>query len=407
MTESFINRRSFLKSAGLSTSVFIIPGCHWFSRNSDDIKEPANKPNILFCISDDQSWLHAGAYGSRMVKTPTFDRIAREGILFNNAYVSAPSCCPSRGSVLTGRPFYQLEEGAQNWCFLDKKFRVYPDILEDAGYHVGYTYKGWGPGVLERGGRKRNPAGNKYNSKKLTPPANGFTKNDYAANFREFLNDDSQGKPFCFWFGCFEPHRDYEKDSGVKLGKKLEDAEVPPFLPDTPEVRKDLLDYAVEIEWYDKHLAKMIKTLEESGQLENTIIVVTSDNGMPFPRAKTNLYDFGTKMPLAIMWGDKIKPGRIVDDFISFTDFAPTFLEVAGIRPPAEMAGKSFLDILLSERCGQIDPTRDHVVFGRERHHPKAFKTGGQSFPCRAIRTKDYLYIRNYKPGRSCAGDGP
>jgi N-sulfoglucosamine sulfohydrolase len=414
-----MDRRDFLKTAGLTAASIAVEGCGRTNAAAGGIssEKPQQssaencsglKPNILFCISDDQSWLHAGAYGSKMVKTPAFDRVAHEGVLFTNAFVSAPSCTPSRGAILTGQAFYRLREAAQLWGMIEASFDVYPDMLAKSGYFVGFTGKGWGPGDWELGGRKTNPAGgHAYSKIQNTPPAKGIDPCDYAANFTEFLRDCPSGKPFCFWYGCREPHRVYEKGSGLRLGKKLEDAEVPPFLPDVEDVKSDLLDYAIEIEWFDTHLGRMMKILEDRGELDNTIIVVTSDNGMPFPRAKATLYDYGVREPLAIRWPGKIKGGRVVDDFISFTDFAPTFLEIAGIEPACDMTGRSFLQVLLSQESGTVDTSRDHVVTGLERHNPLAFKKKEESAPCRAIRTAKYLYIRNYNPGVPAAGDAP
>ena len=401
-----MDRRRFLKLVGGCAAGVMVSGCgssggFWGSENS------GQRPNILFCITDDQSWAHAGAYGSKMVNTPAFDRVAREGVLFNHAFVSAPSCCPSRGSALTGQAFYRLREGAQNHSTFPPDLKVYPNILAEAGYHVGFTGKGWGPGDFKFTRWRHNPAGRMYASKRQKPQTSKMSPYNYAANFQNFLDKRPEGAPFCFWYGAIEPHRPFEPGSGLKAGKKLEDAEVPPFLPDCAEVRTDILDYALEVEWADKHLAQMLQALEAAGELDDTIIVVTGDNGMAFPRAKANLYDYGTRMPLAIRWRERVKAGRVVDDFVSFTDFAPTFLEAAGIKPLAEMTGRSFMNVLLSKKSGQVDASRDHVITGRERHHPAAFLEGGQSFPCRAIRTKDWLYIRNYKPGRSAAGDAP
>ncbi len=378
-----MDRREFLRMVG--SGLLAAPlvekalAAGWASAESDE-----GPPNILFAISDDQSWAHTGANGDRVVKTPTFDRVAREGVLFTNTFCSSPSCTPSRGAILTGRMFWQLEEGANLWSTLPEKFRVYPDLLEAAGYRVGYTRKGWGPGNIEPGGRTRNPAGPRY------------------SNFREFLESVPDGKPFCFWFGSHDPHRAYEKGSGLESGKRLEDVEVPPFLPDDPEVRSDILDYYFEIERFDREVGEMLALLEEKG-LDNTLVVITSDNGMPFPRAKTNLYDYGTRMPLAVRWPARVKGGRVIDDFISFTDFAPTFLQAAGLEPPPEMTGRSFFDLLTSDKQGRVDLERDMVFTGRERHTDR--REGKRGYPMRAIRTHQFLYIRNLRPDRWPAGD--
>jgi uncharacterized sulfatase len=357
----------------------------------------------LFCISDDQSWIHNQTYGSAYIKTPAFDRIAKEGVLFNNCFTPAPQCSPARAALLTGRNPWQLEEACLLASLFPTKYKVYPDILEQAGYHVGYTGKGWEPGDWKRSGWKRNPAGNEYNQIVNEVPTTEIYKYDYAANFEAFLKGKKKDQPFCFWYGGYEPHRPFEKGSAVKAGMKIKDAKVPDFLPDNEIVRSDILDYAYEIEWFDSHLAKMIKTLEKTDQLDNTIIVVTSDNGMAFPRAKANNYEYGTLVPMAIRWPNVIKPGRIVDDLISFVDIAPTFLDAASVCVPDDMAGKSIMPVLRAKGNGIIDSSRKFVLTGRERHtHARNDNLG---YPVRAIRTQDYLYIRNFDPQRWPAGD--
>jgi uncharacterized sulfatase len=367
---------------------------------------PRARPNILFCIADDQSYPHASAYGVKSLNTPAFDRVAREGVRFHNAFVSAPSCCPSRSAVLTGQDFYRLRETSMNHTVWPQGLTVYPDLLAEAGYDCGFTGKGWGPGNWQGSGRKTTPSGPAFNRARLTPPATSVSNIDYAANFDEFLSRRAAGAPFCFWVGFQEPHRQYEAGAGRRSGKRLEDVVVPGFLPDAQEVRSDIADYAFETEWYDRQMLRILATLERRNELENTLIVMTADNGMPFPRAKANLYDYGTRMPLAIRWGARVKPARTVEDFVSFTDFAPTFLEAAGLPIPREMTGRSLMPILRSPRSGQIEAGRNSVVFGIERHFPGS-RPEGAGYPSRAIRTRDYLYIRNLAPDRNPMGDRP
>ena len=390
-------RRGFLTGLGAAPTIL---------RASQARPAAARKPNILFCISDDQSYPHASIYGTKWVSTPAFDRVAKEGVLFHNTFVSCPSCCPSRGSILTGQAFYRLKESAMNHTVWGSGLQVYPDLLAAAGYHTGFTGKGWGPGNWKAGGRTTNPAGPEYSQVRLTPPGPGVAPIDYAANFEAFLAKRPAGAPFCFWAGFREPHRIYDPGIGVKNGKRLADIRVPQFLPDSPEVRSDLADYAFEIEWHDQHLARILKTLETRGELENTLIVVTADNGMPFPRAKANVFDYGTRMPLAIRWGAKVKPGRTLDDFVSFTDFAPTFLQAAGLSIPSTITGQSLMQLLESADSGQVDPSRDAAIFGLERHFPGS-RAGASCYPIRAIRTKDYLYIHNLRPDLAPVGEHP
>lgn len=365
----------------------------------------AKRPNILFVISDDQSWLHTSAFGDKVVKTPAFDRIANEGVLFTHSYVAAPSCSPSRVAVLAGQDMWRLKQGGLLHSSIAADTKMYTHLLEDAGYHVGMTGKGYAPGKWDYLGLKRRPAGKAYDDNKEVLLAEELTPLNYSKNFEDFLEDKEEGQPFAFWFGAYEPHRFYQKGAGQKEGLlKVGDVDVPSFLPDTDEIRQDMLDYYYEIEWYDTYLEGMIDKLEAMGELENTLIIVTSDNGMPLPRAKTTLYDWGSRVPLAVRFGKNVKnPGRWVTDFVSHTDFAPTILDAAGVDIPEEMTGRSILPLLKSKKAGRVDKSRDHVVYGLERHTYS--RPDGQTYPSRAIRTDDFLYIRNYEPDRWPAGN--
>jgi len=184
---------------------------------------------------------------------------------------------------------------------------------------------------------------------------------------------------------------------------KLEDVKVPACFPDSEEVRTDICDYYWEIQRFDTEVGELLKMLEDNGELDNTLVVISGDNGLPFPRCKSNLYDTGTNVPLAVRWPTAVKGGRVVEDFISLSDLAPTFLEAAGLKPPSDMTAKSFLDVLTSGKSGRVDNKRDHVLTGKERH-VVCQETGTGGYPMRAIRTHDYLYIRNFKPDRWPAG---
>jgi len=366
-----------------------------------DMQE-TKRPNILFAIADDAS--HMSAYGHRFVNTPNFDAVAREGALFTSAFTTNPKCAPSRAGILTGMHTWQLEEACNHWNVFNARFAVYPDMLECSGYHVGYTGKGWGPGNWEKGGFRRNPAGPEYNRFKLQPPIDTcISTADYAANFEDFLSKRRMDQPFCFWYGGFEPHRKYEPGEGIRAGKRMEDVTLPAYYPEDGIIRSDMLDYGHEIEWFDKHLGLMMDKLEEIGEIRNTIIVVTSDNGMPFPRVKGQMYEQDLHLPLAICWKDRVSGGRKIEDLVSFIDFAPTLLDAAGIEPHPQMEGKSLLDLLLSDQSGRLDEARDRVFMGRERHDMGREGDGG--YPVRCIRTHAYLYIRNFKPERWPSGN--
>ena len=340
------------------------------------------RPNVLFCIADDWGWPHAGAYGDPVVRTPAFDRLAREGVLFDNAFVTAPSCTPCRNSILTGQWHWRLEEGANLWSTLHPKFPVYPLLLEDAGYFVGHWRKAWGPGDWRALGRQRDPAGPTFKS------------------FADFLKVRPQDKPFCFWLGTSDPHRPYVWQSGAKSGIDVDRIRLPADLPDHEIVRHDVADYYYEVQRFDRDVAAALKILEESGELDDTIVVMTGDHGMPFPRHKCQLYDSGTHVPLAVRWGAEVEGGRRVTDFVSLADLAPTFLEAAGVAVPEQMTGRSLLDVLRSSRSGRVDPSRDHVLTGRERHGQSQEKPNPGGYPMRALRTDRFLYIRNFAPDR-------
>ncbi len=363
------------------------------------------QPNILFCITDDQSWVHTSFAGEKAIHTPAFDRVAAEGIYFNNAFCAAPSCSPSRGSIVTGQEMWRLGEAAQLFSAVPKKFEKvsFPLLLDESGYFIGHTLKGWSPNDFKVHGWTRNPLGKSFNKHQLQPPAKGIVTNNYAENFIEFLDECPDDKPFFFWFGSSEPHRAFEVNSGTNLGIDTSKITVPGFLPDVPEVRSDIADYLYEIKWVDQHLEKMIQMLEEKGLLENTIIVVTSDNGMAFPGAKNNLYEYGIHMPLAIRWTKGIKTGgRITDDLISLTDLAPTLLQCAGVEVPKDMTGKSLMEIFNSSSSGQIDKSRKYVFAGKERH--TLCRKDNLPYPQRSVRDQQFLYIRNLEPDRWPAG---
>ena len=370
----------------------------------------AERPNILFAIADDWG-KHASAYGTKWVKTPAFDRVAKDGVLFNNAYTPNAKCAPSRACILTGRNSWQLKEAANHICYFPPEFKGWGEALSENGWNVGHTMKGWGPGVaLNADGKPRQMTGKAFNARKATQQAGEISNNDYAGNFADFLDAAPAGKPWAFWYGALEPHRGYEFGSGVaKGGKKLSDIDrVPGYWPDNETTRNDMLDYAFEIEHFDTHLGRMLAELEKRGLLANTLVVVTSDHGMPFPRGKGNAYEFSNHVPLAAMWpGGITKPGRVVDDAVSFIDLAPTFIDLAGLTwaqaGMAESPGRSLTDIFRSEKSGLVNPKRDHVLIGKER--TDIGRPNDAGYPIRGIVKGDWLYLKNFEPTRWPAGN--
>ena len=368
--------------------------------------EAPRRPNILFAMADDISYPHMGAYGTSWVSTPAFDKVAREGLLFHRAYTPNAKCAPSRSIILTGRHSWQLGAAANHWPFFPREYRTWAEALADHGYHVGFTGKGWGPGVaLDADGNRRELAGTPFQEHKTEPPSDLMSPNDYARNFEAFLATRPEGEPFAFWYGGTEPHRAYAYESGTARRQPSDVTAVPGYWPDTDAVRTDMLDYAFEIEHFDSHLGRMLALLEEQGELENTLVVVTADNGMPFPRVKGQVYEASNHMPLAVMWAEGIEsPGREVDDFVSFLDLAPTFLEVTGLSEGESgmqpIEGRSFADLF---KVGREGRKRDHAILGKERHD--IGRPGDVGYPVRGIVTEDWLYLVNFEPDRWPAGN--
>ena len=356
---------------------------------------PTPRPNILFIIADDAS-LHFGqAYGCSWVKTPNIDRLARAGLVFDNTYTPTAKCAPSRSAILTGRNPWQLEDAANHQSQFPVKFMAFSEALGAAGIHVGGQGKIWGPGsALTRDGE---------------PRSFGFKADSNRKNFEAFLKERPLGTPFFYWFGSHYPHRSYKKDSGIAAGKKTSDIDrVPGFWPDNDDVRRDMLDYAVEVEAFDTEVGTLLLALEASGEASNTLVIVTSDNGMPFPRSKGHNYDISNREPMVAAWPAGIAgPGRRVAEFVSFIDLAPTFLDLLGVDGAkagmASMTGNSFANLLR----GKSDPSRSSVILGRERNDVQARPgtPSGLGYPVRAIREGNLFYIHNFAPDRWPCGN--
>lgn len=401
----------------------LVPG------QADSAKPP--KPNILFIFADDwgrNASIYAEVDGkggiNDVVRTPNVDKLARQGVLFRNAHVNAPSCTPCRSSLLSGQYFWRTGRGAiLRGAVWDDKIPTYPLLLRDGGYHIGKTFKVWSPGT---------PAdapygGNQYAYQKAGGRFNNFSENvtqmiaegkssdaakeelytETKQNFADFLAARPAGTPFCYWFGPTNVHRTWVKGSGKKLWGIQPDTlkgKMPPFLPDVPEVREDLADYFGEVQALDHGIGVLLAELEKSGERENTIIVISGDHGAGgFPHGKCNLYGFGTGVTLA-MAGPGIKGGRVVDDFVNLTDLAPTFLEAGGVAIPKVMTGRSLWPILKSEKSGLVDEKRTQVFTGRERHVENA-RADFTPYPQRAIRTASHVLIINFHPERWPLGD--
>ena len=400
-------------------------GCQFSSAS-----EP-KRPNILFLFADDwgrYASIYAEVNGkgsiNDVVRTPNFDRVARQGVLFRNAHVNAPSCTPCRSSLLSGQYFWRTGRGAilqgAEW---DPSIPSFPLLLKDSGYQLGKSYKVWSPGTppdAPFGGQRYSfqKAGGRFNKfsenvTKLVEKGKSLEdskKELYAeirTNFSDFLSARDSSKPFCFWFGPTNVHRTWVKGSGKKLWNIDPDTlqgKMPPYLPDVPEVREDLADYFGEIAAWDAGIGVLLAELDKTGERENTLIAISGDHGAPgFPHGKCNLYGFGTGVSLAIS-GPGVVGGRVVDDFVNLPDLAPTFLEAAGLPKPDVMTGRSLWPVLKSSQSGLVDPNRTWVVTGRERHVENA-RADFSPYPQRAIRTAEHLFIINFRPERWPLGD--
>ena len=354
----------------------LLPGCR-----PEVTTPPAPRPNILLFIADDWSYPHAGVYGDPVIRTPAFDRLAAGGMLFTNAYTASPSCSPARAAILSGRYPHQNGVAGNLWSRFPLDLAVYPEILAEAGYYVGHDQKGWGPGDFRGPGRAFNPAGKRY------------------SGFREFLDEKDATAPFCYWMGSTDPHREYLRNLGAHTGLRPDSVRVPGFFPDLPCVRNDILDYYAEVERFDRHVGEILDLLEARGELDNTLVVVTSDNGMPFPRAKANLYDYGSRMPFVAFWPERIPAGSVRTSYVNTASLAPTFLEAAGVEIPDDMT----LPSLLPQLTDPAAAGADRVFLERERHAQVRADSG--SYAMRGIRTDDFLYVRNFYPERWPAGD--
>ena len=340
------------------------------SRDAAAGQDSGGRPNILVLMADDWSWPHAGALGDPVVETPTFDRIVREGLMFESAFVSSPSCTPSRMAVATGQWHWRLGEAADLGGSLAKEAPVYPELLEAAGYRIGFARKGAAPS--KHAYRGRDPFGPRFES------------------FDRFLEERRSGEPFCFWYGAGEPHRPYRAGAGERNGLDPAAVKVPACLPNALAVRSDVCDYYETIQRFDRAAGRMLARLRQMGELDNTFVVISGDNGMPFPRCKATLYDTGTRVPLAVRWPNGIRAGRTAMGVVSLTDLAPTFLEAAGLSVPERMTGRSLLPTFDSPQDDRQEADRGFTLFGMEQHV--------YAYPARAIRTRDFLYIRNFAP---------
>ncbi len=324
------------------------------------------RPNIVVILADDLAWDDLGAYGHPTLRTPNIDRLAREGLRFDRAYVTTSSCSPSRASLITGRYPHSADAEQLHWRLPPDQL-TFVELLRTSGYWTAAAGK-WhlGDAVKDRFDlvREANPAG--FIKGASTSSASGCE--DWVRTLKERPKD----RPFFLWLAAVDPHRDYERGSF-----KPADVVVPPYLPDVPEVRQDLADYYGEIERLDGYVGRVLAELPE-----NTLVLFLSDNGRPFPRCKTTLYESGIRTPLIARWPGRIEPG-VCGSLVSTVDVAPTLLSLAAVEAPPTLQGRSFVPLL-----DHPGTSIREQVFAEKNWHDYEDRS-------RAVRTLKYKYIRN------------
>lgn len=332
------------------------------------LAQKTGKPNFILYITDDIGQSDLGCFGNTAISTPNIDQLAKNGLRFDNAYVTASSCSPSRCSLITGR--YPHNTGAPELHEpLPPGQVLFPKLLKEAGYYTVLSGKQhMGPEVL---------------------PAFDLVSKGRGPGLQEdwvdILKNAPADKPFFFWFASSDAHRDWQFSDHVKKYLPA-DIKVPPTLYDGPLTREDLAGYYHEISRADYHMGLLVKALEEKGILNNTYIIFMSDNGRPFPRDKTRLYDSGVKTPLIIS-GPMVKKG-LSHSLISSIDLAPTILELAGVKPSPAMQGVPIVNVLKKPAA----LVRDFIFTEHNWHVYQAHE--------RMVRYKDWVYIRNAFPDR-------
>lgn len=378
-------------------SVFLIFLCSWIC-----VREATalDKPNVLFIIADDASRHFGQSYACSWAHTPNIDQIANVGLVFDNAYTPTSKCAPSRAAILTGRNPWQLEDAANHQPYFPAKFRAFTEVLNEAGVHCGGAGKTWGPGEAKTSDGKARDFG-------LTN--RGGNRDAVGSSFKKFLIDKPKDQPFFYWYGSKNPHRPYKLDAGIAAGKKTHDIDrVPAYWPDNDLVRRDMLDYATEIEAFDAQVGELLSQLRESGYFENTLVIVTSDHGMPFPRVKGHTFDDAHHIPLVMSWPNGIRsPRRRVTELVSFIDLAPTILNLMGLDGEragmSKITGNDMIDLLQNDS----QKNRSFAIVGRERNDVlcRPGSPAGLGYPARGIRMGQFFYVHNFEPDRWPCGN--
>lgn len=342
------------------------------------------RPNLILIIADDLAWDDSGPYGNKKVRTPNLDRLAREGLRFDRAFVTASSCSPSRASLITGRYPHNADAEQLHWP-LPAEQVTFVEKLKAAGYWTAAAGK-WHLGDAAKA--RFDVVNDAGEAGFQTDPKTGkmLAKDDSgAAGWLPTMQQRPKDKPFFLWLAAFDPHRDYVENS-IPNPHRSEDVIVPPYLPDTLAVRKELALYYDEIARLDDNVGKVLAELERQGVVDNTLILFISDNGRPFPRAKTTLYDSGIKIPLLARWPRKIKAGGVTSGLVSTVDIGPTLLELAGVTLLPSFQGQSFAALFTNPKAKARD-----VIYAEKNWHDYEDRA-------RAVRNERFKYIRNDYP---------
>ncbi len=350
--------------------------------------QAAAPPNVVLIIADDMAWDDSGAFGHPRIRTPNIDRLAHAGMRFDRAFLTTSSCSPSRSTIITGR--YPHNTGAEELHLpLPAEQVTFVEKLKAAGYWTAAAGK-WhlGNAVKDRFNlvRDANSAGyqlatGKNAQRKMTAAGPGAIQSG-CDQWVPVLRDRPKDKPFFLWLASFDPHRDYQ-DGTIPTPHRPEDAVVPPYLPDLPEVRSDLARYYDEITRLDHFVGDVLDELDRQGIAQNTLVLFLSDNGRPFPRCKTTLYDSGIRTPLIARWPARIAAGSRCERLVSTVDIAPTLLALAGTAPAASFQGKDFSPLFTNPDARIRD-----VIHAERNWHDYAARA-------RAVRSETFKYILN------------
>ncbi|MCC5905619.1 MAG: sulfatase [Balneolaceae bacterium] len=356
---------------------FFLAGSALFS-NADE--EPDQRPNLVLIIADDMAWDDCGVCGHPNIKTPNIDKLARDGMMFHQAFLTTSSCSPSRASIITGTYPHQTDAEQLHWELPADKV-TFVEKLKEAGYWTAQAGK-WHMGDHIKG---RFDFLAEDNTDALRESVGELPQADGSGShlWVPLLQHRPENQPFFLWLAAVDPHRGYQEGT-IDEPHTPEDVILPPYVPDTEKVRKDFAMYYDEISRLDEYTGRVVEELERQGVLDNTVILFISDNGRPFPRDKTTLHDSGIKTPWIISWPDAITPGTETESLVSVVDIAPTFLALSGLEAGDEFVGRDFSPIL-------SDPSmtiRSHIYGQAHWHDHENF--------VRSIRDERYNYIRNF-----------